>query len=290
MKDYGGSMYQPHVIFKRILISVCLIFCCDNLKARNNVLLDFEKGKRYSDIIQIGLSLLGGKNCLSIECQKVWLNNLGRASLLLGDTESAKYYLSLNRDSSNENLTASKLLSYSYIVSNDFHAADSIIAKLKLSHIEKIKFKILKNVSSNSRNSSQSIHDASKDLMKLTDLAIESEARTYNPKNRYSSVYAGVLSLIPGLGHAYLGMWQSALLSFFLTGVSILATYELAKNHQYATATAAGLVGSVFYFGGILSAITSTNELNDKIYLKQRKSIIKWSLPELKFNWVYPLN
>lgn len=97
---------------------------------------------------------------------------------------------------------------------------------------------------------------------------------------------AGTLSaVLPGSGHASLGMWQSGFTSFFLVAVSVLTASEQYKNGNPMTGTAAALIGSVFYVGGIFSAATTAHEINDRRFKPARDEVRQWALPELQFEW-----
>ena len=76
---------------------------------------------------------------------------------------------------------------------------------------------------------------------------------------------AGSLSaILPGLGQAYNGMYQSGLISFFLNFVFISTTIELESKGLHHTALASGLASSVVYVGGIISASKGAKLLNEK--------------------------
>ena len=79
--------------------------------------------------------------------------------------------------------------------------------------------------------------------------ALEQAAHTRRPW-----LAGGLSALLPGAGQVYAGSWSSAAVAFVLNAVMIGATVELARHRLYATAVAAGTVGSVFYVGTIVNA------------------------------------
>lgn len=102
-------------------------------------------------------------------------------------------------------------------------------------------------------------------------------------KNPYLA--GGISLVIPGLGFGYLGMWQSAALSFLLTGVCVGSAWELRQANANWSAGGAALLGSLFYIGGALGAARSANDINEK-FAQPRKSAIRYQIfPELKLEF-----
>jgi hypothetical protein len=92
---------------------------------------------------------------------------------------------------------------------------------------------------------------------------------------------AGTLSaVVPGLGQAYAGSWESAAVSFVLNGVLIGATVELARRDFYAASTVTGLAGSVFYVGSILSAADLARRRNERAAEPERRALERLLVPE----------
>lgn len=92
---------------------------------------------------------------------------------------------------------------------------------------------------------------------------------------------AGTLSaVVPGLGQAYAGSWESAAVSFVLNGVLIGATVELARRDFYAASTVTGLAGSVFYVGSILSAADLARRSNERAAEPERRALERLLVPE----------
>jgi hypothetical protein len=85
--------------------------------------------------------------------------------------------------------------------------------------------------------------------------------RSARPKRPW---LAGTLSgLVPGLGQAYAGSWESAAIAFVLNGVFIGATVELARHDLYFSASTTGLAASVFYLGNIFNAADLARRRNE---------------------------
>lgn len=74
---------------------------------------------------------------------------------------------------------------------------------------------------------------------------------------------AGALSaVLPGAGQAYVGAWQSGLYSFAINSLFLAAAMELNRKGLQTSSITAGVVFSITYFGGILSATQSANIYN----------------------------
>ena len=104
--------------------------------------------------------------------------------------------------------------------------------------------------------------EASADLKNRAKLYQEAASLYRNPQE-YSPWVNGVLSaIIPGAGHARLGLWQDAALTFALNLIGIAATVEFARHDMPFAAAAAGGVTSVFYVGGIISSAQAAQKIN----------------------------
>ena len=89
-------------------------------------------------------------------------------------------------------------------------------------------------------------------------LIIQHEVR---PKSPWA---AGVLSaIVPGLGQAYNGNYQSAALSFLLNSIFLATAVELSNHDLKTSALAAGVIFSITYTGNILGSVQSANTIND---------------------------
>ncbi|MGZ3781021.1 MAG: hypothetical protein ACXVCY_10265 [Pseudobdellovibrionaceae bacterium] len=93
---------------------------------------------------------------------------------------------------------------------------------------------------------------------------------------------AGTMSaIVPGAGQAYVGAWSSALYSFVLNSLFLATTLELQREGLYASSLASGLVFSVTYVGGILSANQAAHLFNKSRLEAQEKEKFLDLFPEL---------
>lgn len=100
---------------------------------------------------------------------------------------------------------------------------------------------------------------------------------------------AGSLSaILPGAGQAYNQTYQSAALAFILNGIFLSSTLQFAHHNLDAAAVASGLVFSITYFGNILSAVKSANQINQAAVLPFEESLKQEIFPELNFRDVTP--
>ena len=99
---------------------------------------------------------------------------------------------------------------------------------------------------------------------------------------RKSPGLAGVLSLVlPGTGHLYAGAYQSAAISAVFNGVLGFAAYELWRNGQRGAAGVAGLMFSVTYVGGGLSAAQACRDRNQHAARADEDALKQHLFPEL---------
>ncbi len=85
---------------------------------------------------------------------------------------------------------------------------------------------------------------------------------------------AGLLSMIPGAGHLYIGRYQDALISFLLNTLTFWAAYEAFDEDQPVLGGLLGVVGINFYTGNIYSAVNSAHKYNrraTKTYIEDLK-------------------
>ncbi|HEX4924135.1 MAG TPA: hypothetical protein VFV50_08615 [Bdellovibrionales bacterium] len=108
----------------------------------------------------------------------------------------------------------------------------------------------------------------------------------YKQAPQQSPAFNAVLSgVLPGAGHARLGRWQDAALTFALNAISISATVELARKDLAMPAVAAGAFASLFYVGGISSAWRLTKERNEQAREKPLQKIENALFEELKLDF-----
>ncbi|MEW5737065.1 MAG: tetratricopeptide repeat protein [Thermodesulfobacteriota bacterium] len=77
-----------------------------------------------------------------------------------------------------------------------------------------------------------------------------------------SPALAGTLSIVPGLGQAYVGRFQDAAFTFLLDGALIWAAAESFHDDQPALGAVVGVVAVGFYAGNIYGAVSSARKFN----------------------------
>lgn len=109
------------------------------------------------------------------------------------------------------------------------------------------------------------------------------EHRSFDIENRKSPVLAGALSaILPGAGQAYVGAWQSAAYSFLINALFLSAALELQNKDLHASALTAGVVFSVTYVGGIISAAQSAKTYNNNQTSPLEARMYQELFPELR--------
>jgi TolA-binding protein len=76
---------------------------------------------------------------------------------------------------------------------------------------------------------------------------------------------AGVMSVVPGLGHVYCERYKDGLVAFLLNGLFIWATIEAFDEDQEALGAILGFIELGFYSGTIYSAVNSAHKHNRKV-------------------------
>jgi hypothetical protein len=125
------------------------------------------------------------------------------------------------------------------------------------------------------------------------ETSLSTEANEYRLKQlqaeslpQKSALLTGLMSaVLPGLGHARLGLWQDAALTLALNALFVGATIDFARNNQPFAAIAAGGVGSFFYIGGIVSAVKLTEASNNSLKEKFLNESALKIFPELRFEF-----
>jgi hypothetical protein len=88
-------------------------------------------------------------------------------------------------------------------------------------------------------------------------------------------------AVLPGSGQLYAGSLQAAAVTFALNALFIGATVELARDHDYWTATAAGTVASFFYIGGVINAADLARRRDQLAAQPDADALEELLLPEL---------
>jgi len=86
---------------------------------------------------------------------------------------------------------------------------------------------------------------------------------TQTEKQHYlSPVLAGTLGIVPGLGYAYGGAWQTALSALATNALLWGVVIELGKNELYFSSAALATAGMGFYLGSIYGSISHAAKRN----------------------------
>lgn len=87
--------------------------------------------------------------------------------------------------------------------------------------------------------------------------------RVFLASQRQKQPYlAASLALIPGLGYAYNGMYETALSALLINAAFMATVWELQQHDLRLAAIAVGLAGSSFYLGNIWGSANAANQLN----------------------------
>jgi len=76
---------------------------------------------------------------------------------------------------------------------------------------------------------------------------------------------AGVLSVVPGLGHVYCERYKDGLVAFLLNGLFLWATIESFHEDQEVLGAILGFIELGFYSGTIYSAVNAAHKHNRKL-------------------------
>jgi hypothetical protein len=85
-------------------------------------------------------------------------------------------------------------------------------------------------------------------------------AAAFRPRSR--SV-AGALAVVPGLGYAYSGHWQTALVTAAILGLSGWGLAETVEDESYGTATVLGFFALTWYSGSICGSRQAAVRYNE---------------------------
>lgn len=84
---------------------------------------------------------------------------------------------------------------------------------------------------------------------------------------------AGVMAILPGLGHVYVSRYKDALISFLLNGLFIWATVEAFNHDQNVLGGILAFFEVGWYSGNIYSAVNATHKWNRKVRDDFRKGL-----------------
>ena len=92
-------------------------------------------------------------------------------------------------------------------------------------------------------------------------------------------------ALVPGLGHAYLGAYQSAAVVFIFSALTGYSTIEFADQNLTGPAIASGVLFSIFYAGGIYSSYEAGVKINSMNINHSKKALNVKYFPILRLDF-----
>ncbi len=96
-----------------------------------------------------------------------------------------------------------------------------------------------------------------------------------------SPVLAGLLGVVPGLGHLYLGDPATALSAFVWNGVFGWALYDAVRARSWSLAVVLALFESMWYGGSIVGAISGAHRFNRDARLNAMEDLARIAPPSL---------
>lgn len=240
---------------------------------------------RYDQLVSFSIYQMNQKDCLS-DCQAKATLNAVRGSILIGDNDSSLLFANLGLQKDYHESYRQKLYvlsAYSNLIDGNWLAYKKLEGyltgneKLRLFGVAQIDVATL----------GERIASESPDLEKQFELSQKNTLWiSYQDFPRKSPWVAGIINLVvPGGGYAYLGLWQTAALNLFLTGVCVISSAEMFSKKMYASGLAVASVGSVFYLGGAFGAARSANDINQRNLSEVSGKLRMQLLPELNFDF-----
>lgn len=98
---------------------------------------------------------------------------------------------------------------------------------------------------------------------------------------RKSPLLAGALGIVPGLGYAYNGSWQTAISAFLTNALLLGITAELYDHDLKFTALGAGLASAGFYIGSIYGSAQNALRINKKHRVEYLDEALEPLIPDL---------
>jgi tetratricopeptide (TPR) repeat protein len=87
-------------------------------------------------------------------------------------------------------------------------------------------------------------------------------AQRWKALPRKSPALAGVLSVVPGAGHVYIGEPVTGLAAFVWNGLFGYALYESIRREQLGVAVLLGVLESIWYTGTLFGAVSGAQKYN----------------------------
>jgi hypothetical protein len=168
---------------------------------------------------------------------------------------------------------ANIVLAWAYVTDRDHESAKVVLARIPAPRAAAI-------------GALGEIEDRDAFVARVHGLPFERQATElvdrYHAAHAKHPALAGVMStILPGAGQLYAGSLQAAAVTFMLNALFIGATVELARDHQYITAAAAGTAASFFYVGGIINAVDLARRRNRTAMQPYADQIEELLVPEL---------
>ena len=128
---------------------------------------------------------------------------------------------------------------------------------------------------------------ASESLLKNQAQALLNDIEAEALPEGKSPLMAGLLSVVPGMGHFYLGQWQTGFTSMLWSGVLLGGAGYSAYTQDYVVAGALAVLGLGWYSGGAYGAISGAMQHNrDQIHNWREKILFQHGasrqLPDLR--------
>ena len=98
------------------------------------------------------------------------------------------------------------------------------------------------------------------------------ETISHRPK---SPVLGGMLSIIPGLGHIYAGMYGDGIRSILFNLSFGLLTLYSYRHGEYLFSAGFGIIESILYISNIYGGINAVKHSNRNYYINKRNSMLK---------------
>jgi TM2 domain-containing membrane protein YozV len=108
------------------------------------------------------------------------------------------------------------------------------------------------------------------------------EVDQYRAAKKKNPAAAGILAIIPGLGHLYCERPRDALVSFLVNGAFIWGTVESFRQEQYVLGGILAFFELGWYMGNIYSAVGSAykhNRYQEKMFLEKMERNIDLTTP-----------
>lgn len=102
----------------------------------------------------------------------------------------------------------------------------------------------------------------------LTEMSLKGENLSYKSPTR-----AGILAIIPGLGHAYTNRYKDGMVALLLNGLTIWAAVEAFDEDLYVLGGLLVALEVGWYSGGIYSAVNSAHKYNRKVREDFRRNL-----------------